>query len=552
MGMAASQARYLSLVARKTNTEYEGQQINQERVVLANRTADLFNQMLTTEVPTCPDSNDFTTIQYSWSDGYNDSVLSDYYQISNADEDYNYVVTNYHYEDVYTGTRKVMNDPKVVADRTVEYTYSPTSSENNTEFVVRTMRYDIDTDTYIATSENRVRKEFTKVYDAGDTRLELDAIHNRTYKAYAPAFEYDDATKSYKYPTDEYDGEGERIYKTFTLVDKDDDLQLMKLKATYGPDIDNDADYYYNAEEGSYVCGKDIEEMRYHAGKGAEITVRREFDGTVYYTDGEKYVTAEELRNITLEDNILNLKTATRDMTFYNFMSIGNCKLDLLTAEDLLENEDISTELQQIIQDMNSEDKGHKQSAAHLNACFNPDTGEYLGGIYTFNYQGQRYYATLSELNESAQSAFDDLAWELADNKIDFQLERLPYYKAFYINTKVEETSKALLQTDGKGRFTSLRLEDDSTVYTLNTETITDEEAYADAMNQYYYKMEKYDKAIRDINAKTELIQAQDRTLELRLKKLDTEQNALQTEMEAVKKVVSKNVETSFKTFSGG
>jgi hypothetical protein len=46
MGMAASQARYLQLTARKTNTEYEGQQINQERVVLANRTADLFNQML--------------------------------------------------------------------------------------------------------------------------------------------------------------------------------------------------------------------------------------------------------------------------------------------------------------------------------------------------------------------------------------------------------------------------------------------------------------------------------------------------------------------------
>ncbi len=28
MGMAASQARYLALTARKTNTEYEGQQIN--------------------------------------------------------------------------------------------------------------------------------------------------------------------------------------------------------------------------------------------------------------------------------------------------------------------------------------------------------------------------------------------------------------------------------------------------------------------------------------------------------------------------------------------
>ena len=37
---------------------------------------------------------------------------------------------------------------------------------------------------------------------------------------------------------------------------------------------------------------------------------------------------------------------------------------------------------------------------------------------------------------------------------------------------------------------------------------------------------------------------------ELRLKQLDTEQNALSTEMEAVKKVIKDNVESTFKTFS--
>ena len=31
MGMSASQARFLSLTARKTNVEYEGQQINKEQ-----------------------------------------------------------------------------------------------------------------------------------------------------------------------------------------------------------------------------------------------------------------------------------------------------------------------------------------------------------------------------------------------------------------------------------------------------------------------------------------------------------------------------------------
>ena len=62
---------------------------------------------------------------------------------------------------------------------------------------------------------------------------------------------------------------------------------------------------------------------------------------------------------------------------------------------------------------------------------------------------------------------------------------------------------------------------------------------------------EVYEKNVSDINAKTEIIQAQDRTLELRLEQLNTEQSALQNEMEAVKKVVDKHVELGFKTFGG-
>ena len=125
MGMAASQARYLSLSARKTNTEYEGQQLNQQRLNLANQSADLFNQMLTMSVPTCPDSNDFTTLQYAWSDGINDEVISDYYQIATPNEEFNYVVTSYHYENVYTGQSKKMNAPEIQATHNNHFTTKP-------------------------------------------------------------------------------------------------------------------------------------------------------------------------------------------------------------------------------------------------------------------------------------------------------------------------------------------------------------------------------------------------------------------------------------------
>ena len=81
-------------------------------------------------------------------------------------------------------------------------------------------------------------------------------------------------------------------------------------------------------------------------------------------------------------------------------------------------------------------------------------------------------------------------------------------------------------------------------------ETITDDVAYEDAMNQYYYENAKYDKMVQDINARTSIIHQQDRQLELRLKQLDTEQSALSAEMDAVKKVVDDNVEKSFKTFN--
>lgn len=554
MGMAASQARYLSLVARKTNTEYEGQQINQERTVLANRTADLFNQMLRTEVPTCPDSNDFTKVQYSWSDGFNEAVLSDYYQLSTGDEDYNYVVTNYHYEDVYTGTRKVMNDPKVQAERVAEYKYDSSEDE---EYIVKTIKYDPDKQEYVTVSDNNVKKVFTLAEQYGAILPELDAIHNRTYKLYAPSFEYDETTDSYRYPTDEKDEQGETIYHVFNRVDMQDDIELMKLKRTYGDQLDEDAQYYAYLDEETgllhYLNEKDVEGLKHNQGIGAEIVIRKQYDGTVYYTDGEKYVTQKELADIDLQQqlNKLYLKQADLSDYFFNFQYIGNSKLKELTIKDM-EDPDIAAEIRQIRDDMASEEKGHKVANANLNACFDLTTGEYVGGIFAFQYNGQRYYTTLKDLDTSARSAYEELAWELADNAIDFQLDRLPYYKAVYLNTKVEDTQKALLETDGKGRFTSMRLEDDSAVYTLNTETITDEEAYANAMNQYYYKQEKYDKAIRDINAKTELIQAQDRTLELRLRQLDTEQNALQVEMEAVKKVISKNVESSFKTFGGG
>lgn len=69
MGMAASQARFLGLTARKTNVEYEGQQINQQRTTLSNQSANYYNQLLGMKVPVPPSVADYTKTVYTFQDG---------------------------------------------------------------------------------------------------------------------------------------------------------------------------------------------------------------------------------------------------------------------------------------------------------------------------------------------------------------------------------------------------------------------------------------------------------------------------------------------------
>ena len=76
MGMAASQARFLGLTARKTNTEYEGQQINQQRTTLSNQSANYYNQLLGMTVPTPPSTQDFTKTVYTFTDGALDNTIT--------------------------------------------------------------------------------------------------------------------------------------------------------------------------------------------------------------------------------------------------------------------------------------------------------------------------------------------------------------------------------------------------------------------------------------------------------------------------------------------
>src|SRR5574344_1485988 len=128
MGMAASQARYLGLTARKTNIEYEGQQINQARTALANQSANLFNQMLTMEVPTAPSTTDYTTVQYSYKDGVYGETIDEMYELSDQQDGYNWLVTHHHFSDIYTGIKEMLTNPQVLGPISTPHTTTRTTA----------------------------------------------------------------------------------------------------------------------------------------------------------------------------------------------------------------------------------------------------------------------------------------------------------------------------------------------------------------------------------------------------------------------------------------
>lgn len=123
-------------------------------------------------------------------------------------------------------------------------------------------------------------------------------------------------------------------------------------------------------------------------------------------------------------------------------------------------------------------------------------------------------------------------------------------------------TSGAFKVDDETGDIVKGMIIDNATSFTGGTGTSTyasselaygtsfNDAAYNDAMNQYDFNKYTYEKAVSDINSETTGIQSKDKALELKLKQLDSEHTAVSTELEAVKNVITKNIEGTFKTFA--
>jgi hypothetical protein len=129
---------------------------------------------------------------------------------------------------------------------------------------------------------------------------------------------------------------------------------------------------------------------------------------------------------------------------------------------------------------------------------------------------------------------------------------------SYTYTTPYSTTVVGLIETSSSGRYSTVHISDDKNyppilqnkTFSISTSQEFDENSYNDAFNDYEYEKSKYEKAISDINAQTEIIQNQDQQLELRLQQLNTEQDAISTEMESVTKVIEDNVDKTFKVFA--
>ena len=431
MGMAASQARFLGLTARKTNVEFEGQQINQQRTMLSNESANYYNSLLGMTVPVAPSVDEYTKTVYSFNDG----------ALTNE-------ITSMILEP--GGTTYMMSYLSSWQDD-----FSVVSASSSIVY--------------------RSSSEGMRTYNIGSKPLRpLGSV--TTNIGWEPCTKQEIANLKYMYINEA----------------TEEEIPLLL----------NDEGVYTDLT-GNPVTGLDQSKI---------------------YT-------------YLIDENETDQDLATK---FVQKDENGNYFKESITGfvgNDPYISEMSSQELQELLKEEQAYlallKEKYGDDNYYVRYIQNTTTGEYVPYFYKEN----------------------DLENTTYDSDTGYSLSNVKCY-TIGAETKTKEIkaiSGCQVEMDSSGRMISVAIPTgDNTppqIYTLTTSTITDQEAYDDAMNQYEYDKYLYDQSITEINAKIEIIQSEDKNLELTLKQLDTEQEAIQTEMEAVSKIIEKNTQDTFKTF---
>ncbi len=479
MGLSASQARLLSLTARQSNLEYEGQQINQQRTSLSNESSNYYNSLLEMSVPVPPSTNDYTKVVYTFTIGGNEATVKE--TLPKTDEDGN---TTY----LVSFTTKLSTIGIQENDA-----YKTAASAKNAKGV-KTVLSDPETAIY---DENDV-KTFGPYYLATMNRVggpdeakEMKKKLGDDYKVYVQT---DAATDT-------------------AIFIGPDGYQITKdtYEAIEDPDVKKQCKFYIE-ETAQTPADRTRYAMSY-----ALIANQATFDDHKANADG------------TPKDVIYHIKEVTEDI--YEREADGSISVDE-NDEPIIKPEFAGIE------------KGLYSYKASNQSNFTVVDPQYEESFINAGLNINDYY------QYEATSGVRFVKREDVEGNLNTESITIATSAVATINKVNEGTlSNTRIEFDKQGRISTITDEEGIT-YTMTATTETDNAAYDDAYNQYEYNQYVYDQRQNEINANIEILQAQDKSLELRLSSLDTQHSAIQTELEAVKKVMSKNIDNSFKTFS--
>ena len=566
MGMAASSLRLTSLAARKNQVEFEGQQINQQRVVLSQKSSAIYNQMLEMQVPTAPDPSNYTKIVYKFNAGYGESQILN--MAKKASGPYNYNIT---YKS--PATEKVLSK----------------SSYNNVSFTKPT---DKTGGKYQYLNTNINGNSYQMELVGGSSSADLLSKYKNNLSVYSnmKTIEEQIATLSAKKSDDKVSSSAQRDIAAALGISNTTSAGTEALKKYMRPSTFTDeqidalsddakkaAARAYNLPYYSSSATNKLGDSITDANQQTELlTILNNVNsGSLTWDDIKDLTNIDDLAGRVYDHKNDNGREDLRDVLFnatgYDPLNIGTsataaseAALSLYNAgtgegtiNTNITNEAMVTMLQGMLKSISvtpDNAGGYSTSSEYNSAVVVPSQFAYanscaVSGMTNVNGNQALYeytdangdkaymYVPLENLSETYQNTYADsiTAYENAISYVDGRTE---------IN---QQDANIVLSSDGQ--ITKITFADGTMVQpTVTTEM--DQEAYDFAMVEYEYKKDVYEKEMNDANAKVKVIQGQDQKLEVRLKQLDTEQKALSTEIDAVKSVRDKSIEGSFKTFA--
>ena len=485
MGMAASSLRFAQLTARKNQVEFEGQQINQQRLVLSQKSSAIYNDMLTKQVPTAPDPSQFTKIVYKFNNGNGTSQIINLAR--KAAGAYNYNVT---YKQ--PATSKVLSRSKF---QNVNFVKTIGATAQNA---------------YTANIDG-VSRDLTAVGDNGKLK------------------EYQDKLA---------------IYNQLKQIDETRSAIAKSSKTTF--DTSSFKGYAQEAGLTSNLFTKDAS-GKYTIDENDKLAVALFKAAGCTFSNGYKEFSLPTITGTSDEDkikkNVQALIGVIAGGTLVDEQTKQTTEINANAADDVFEAiaKQLSGDAQQTTAAEYKKETLDPAFTAYQSSCATPGITNIGEGQALFSYKDDNgdtcyMYVPMENIANGVNSSYADEVsiYENATTYLEGQ-------------TETEQQDANVILSD-EGQISKITFAD-GTVVTPEVVTEMDQDAYDAAMVEYEYKKDVYEKEMNDANAKVKIIQAQDQKLEVRLKQLDTEQKALSTEIDAVKSVRDKSIESSFKTF---